>query len=45
MFNGELRPGMMVKLHSGQNFEVKEVGSFNLKPHIREKLRRARRVT
>jgi GTP-binding protein LepA len=39
VFNGELKPGMMVKLlHSGQNFEVKEVGSFNPKPYIREKL-------
>lgn len=37
--NGELKPGMMVKLlHSGQNFEVKEVGSFNPKPYQREKL-------
>src|SRR4051794_8151356 len=39
VFNGELKPGMMVKLlHSGQNFEVKEVGSFNPKPYTREKL-------
>jgi GTP-binding protein LepA len=39
VFNGELKPGMMVKLlHSGQNFEVKEVGSFNPKPYSREKL-------
>src|SRR3954464_8534504 len=39
VFNGELRPGMQVKLlHSGKNVEVKEVGSFNPKPFIREKL-------
>src|ERR1700761_1782032 len=39
VFNGELKPGMMVKLlHSGKSFEVKEVGSFNPKPYIREKL-------
>ncbi|MBM3902868.1 MAG: elongation factor 4 [Verrucomicrobia bacterium] len=37
--NGELRPGMMVKLlHSGRTVEVKEVGSFNPKPYTREKL-------
>ena len=39
VFNGELKPGMMVKLlHSGKNVEVKEVGSFNPKPYTREKL-------
>jgi GTP-binding protein LepA len=39
VFNGELKAGMMVKLlHSGKNVEVKEVGSFNPKPYIREKL-------
>ncbi|HEY6169068.1 MAG TPA: translation elongation factor 4 [Verrucomicrobiae bacterium] len=39
VFNGELRPGMQVKLlHSGKNVEVKEVGSFNPKPYVREKL-------
>jgi GTP-binding protein LepA len=39
VFSGELRPGMQVKLlHSGKNVEVKEVGSFNPKPYIREKL-------
>src|SRR3954469_4774941 len=39
MFNGELKPGLQVKLlHSGKNVEVKEVGSFNPKPYIREKL-------
>src|SRR5436305_242957 len=39
VFNGELRPGMMVKLlHSGRNVEVKEVGSFNPKPYVRDKL-------
>ncbi len=39
VFNGELKPGQHVKLlHSGKNVEVKEVGSFNPKPYIREKL-------
>src|SRR6186713_3187934 len=39
VFNGELKPGMQVKLlHSGKNVEVKEVGSFNPKPYTREKL-------
>jgi GTP-binding protein LepA len=39
VFNGELKPGMQVKLlHSGKNVEVKEVGSFNPKPFTREKL-------
>ncbi|MBM3844788.1 MAG: elongation factor 4 [Verrucomicrobia bacterium] len=39
VFNGELRPGMHVKLlHSGRSVEIKEVGSFNPKPYIREKL-------
>ncbi|MFO1475522.1 MAG: translation elongation factor 4 [Verrucomicrobiota bacterium] len=39
VFNGELKPGMQVKLlHSGRNVEVKEVGSFNPKPYVREKL-------
>src|SRR5580698_11662891 len=39
VFNGEIKPGMMVKLlHSGKNVEVKEVGSFNPKPYIRQKL-------
>jgi GTP-binding protein LepA len=39
VFNGELKPGMQVKLlHSGKSVEVKEVGSFNPKPYIREKL-------
>src|SRR3954447_11560208 len=39
MFNGELKPGLQVKLlHSGKNVEVKEVGSFNPKPYVREKL-------
>ena len=39
VFNGELRPGMQVKLlHSGRNVEVKEVGSFNPKPYKRDKL-------
>ena len=39
VFNGELRPGMQIKLlHSGRNYEVKEVGSFNPKPFTRPKL-------
>jgi len=39
VFNGELKAGIGVKLlHSGKNVEVKEVGSFNPKPYIREKL-------
>src|SRR5580700_1812378 len=39
VFNGELKAGMQVKLlHSGKNVDVKEVGSFNPKPYIREKL-------
>jgi GTP-binding protein LepA len=39
IFNGEVKPGMSIKLlHSGKNYEVKEVGSFNPKPYPREKL-------
>src|SRR2546421_256539 len=39
IFNGELRAGMQVKLlHSGRNVEVKEVGSFNPKPYVRDVL-------
>jgi GTP-binding protein LepA len=39
VFNGELKPGMMIKLlASGKNYEVKEVGSFNPKPYSRKKL-------
>ncbi|HXJ55155.1 MAG TPA: translation elongation factor 4 [Verrucomicrobiae bacterium] len=39
IFNGELRPGLQVRLlHSGRSVEVKEVGSFNPKPYVREKL-------
>jgi len=39
VFNGELRAGQQVKLlHSGKTVEVKEVGSFNPKPYVREKL-------
>lgn len=39
VFAGELKPGMNVKLlHSGKTVEVKEVGSFNPKPYVREKL-------
>ena len=40
VFNGELKAGMELKLlHSGKNVSVKEVGSFNPKPYIREILR------
>src|ERR1039457_3633396 len=39
VFNGELKAGMQVKLlHSGKNVEIKEVGSFNPKPYVRERL-------
>src|SRR5437762_204669 len=39
VFNGELKAGISVKLlHSGKNVEVKEVGSFNPKPYVRDKL-------
>ncbi|MCU0783371.1 MAG: translation elongation factor 4 [Verrucomicrobia bacterium] len=39
VFNGELRAGMNIKLlHSGKNYEVKEVGSFNPKPYARARL-------
>jgi GTP-binding protein LepA len=39
VFNGEVRAGMHVKLlYSGKGHEVKEVGSFNPKPYVREKL-------
>jgi len=39
VFNGELKAGMQVQLlHSGKNVEVKEVGSFNPKPYLRDRL-------
>src|SRR5438874_2429753 len=39
VFNGELKAGILVKLlHSGKTFEVKEVGSFNPRPYVRERL-------
>jgi GTP-binding protein LepA len=39
VFNGELTAGQQVKLlHTGRTVEIKEVGSFNPKPYIREKL-------
>jgi GTP-binding protein LepA len=39
VFNGQLEAGMYVKLlHSGKNVEIKEVGSFNPKPYVRDKL-------
>lgn len=37
--NGELKSGVQAKmLHSGKNVEIKEVGSFNPKPYVRESL-------
>jgi GTP-binding protein LepA len=39
VFSGELKAGAQVKLlHSGKTVEIKEVGSFNPKPYVREKL-------
>ena len=39
VFNGELRAGVVLKLlHSGRNVEIKEVGSFNPKPYVRDAL-------
>ena len=39
VFNGELRSGMMARLHhSGKTVEIKEVGSFNPKPYVRGRL-------
>src|SRR5580765_955101 len=39
VFNGELKAGISVKLlHSGKNVEIKEVGSFNPKPYVRDRL-------
>ncbi len=39
VFNGEVRAGMQVKLlHSGKTHEIKEVGSFNPKPFVRDVL-------
>ncbi len=39
VFDGVIKPGMHIKLlHSGKVVEVKEVGSFNPKPYVREKL-------
>jgi GTP-binding protein LepA len=39
VFNGTLKPGQLIKLlHSGKTFEVKEVGSFNPKPYVRDQL-------
>jgi GTP-binding protein LepA len=39
VFNGEMRAGMQVKLlHSGKAYEIKEVGSFNPKPFVRDVL-------
>jgi GTP-binding protein LepA len=39
VFNGELRAGIQVQLlHSGKSVEVKEVGSFNPKPYVRDRL-------
>jgi GTP-binding protein LepA len=39
VFNGELRAGRQIRLlHSGKTYEVKEVGSFNPKPYVRDRL-------
>jgi GTP-binding protein LepA len=39
VMNGELRAGIPVKLlHSNKSVEIKEVGSFNPKPYVRDKL-------
>lgn len=39
VINGRLKAGLQVKLlHSGKTVEVKEVGSFNPKPYVREQL-------
>ncbi|MGZ4973580.1 MAG: translation elongation factor 4, partial [Limisphaerales bacterium] len=39
VFNGELKAGMDIKLlQTGKSYQIKEVGSFNPKPYIREKL-------
>jgi GTP-binding protein LepA len=39
VFNGCLEAGIQVKLlHSGKNVEIKEVGSFNPKPYVRDRL-------
>ena len=39
VFNGELKPGMDIKLlQTGKSYQIKEVGSFNPKPYPREKL-------
>ena len=39
VFNGYLEAGMHIKLlHSNKNVEIKEVGSFNPKPYVRERL-------
>ena len=39
VFSGAIRAGQQVKLlHSGKNVEIKEVGSFNPKPYLREQL-------
>jgi GTP-binding protein LepA len=39
VFQGELRAREQVQLlHSGKNVEIKEVGSFNPKPYVRDKL-------
>ena len=39
IFNGRVAAGMHVKLlYSGKSFEIKEVGSFNPKPYVRDQL-------
>ena len=39
VFDGELTPGKSVRMHHSQKtIEIKEVGSFNPKPYVRDKL-------
>ncbi|MCP5518432.1 MAG: elongation factor 4 [Verrucomicrobiales bacterium] len=39
VFTGELTAGVQAKLyHSGRTIEIKEVGSFNPKPYVRDRL-------
>jgi GTP-binding protein LepA len=39
VFNGELKAGMDFKLlQTGKSYQIKEVGSFNPKPYVRERL-------
>ncbi|MBL6766358.1 MAG: elongation factor 4, partial [Verrucomicrobiae bacterium] len=39
VFNGTMKKGQQVKLlHTGKNYDIKEVGSFNPKPYARDML-------